>query len=416
MRTFIGLAVVAVAVAASPTEARAADATGYLHGTIITIDDERHTGLLRWDDEEVFWTDHFNSSKLRNRYLDYLTDEEIAYVRRQGIGDAPGWVGDFVEFVSSFESANIDVGGHQFVAQFGDLAAIDIHGGDAVTVHLKDGARIELEGGSNDIDTDVFLLDPRGERTFRWRRISRVEFHPPESEPERLFGDALWGVVETRWGDYEGWVQWDHDERLSTDVLDGDTRSGSDVSVPFGQIRSITARSNGSDVEYTDGSTEYLTGSNDVDDDNRGIIVTLPGVGRIDIPWESFRKVSFAEAPDRLKAYDEFPAPRALLGTVVTVDGETHSGRIAYDLDESYDLEILDGDYEDMEYAIPFRNIATIQRMNRLSSTVTLRSGEELRLRDGQDVAEGHDGILVFVADEAPVYVPWEDMQRVEFD
>ena len=36
---------------------------GRIYGTVKTNDNVSITGALRWDDEEVFWTDHFNGAK-----------------------------------------------------------------------------------------------------------------------------------------------------------------------------------------------------------------------------------------------------------------------------------------------------------------------------------------------------------------
>jgi len=60
-------------------------------------------------------------------------------------------------------------------------------------------------------------------------------------------GDALYGTVDFYGGELTGVIQWDHDERLSTDVLDGDTRDG-DVSIEFGNLASIERDGSGSNV------------------------------------------------------------------------------------------------------------------------------------------------------------------------
>jgi hypothetical protein len=37
--------------------------SGRLYGTVVTTEGKEITGAIRWDDEEVFWTDHFNGKK-----------------------------------------------------------------------------------------------------------------------------------------------------------------------------------------------------------------------------------------------------------------------------------------------------------------------------------------------------------------
>ena len=43
-----------------------------------------------------------------------------------------------------------------------------------------------------------------------------------------------------------------------------------------------------------------------------------------------------------LLSYDDFPSPQAIKGEVVTRSGQTFAGNLAYDLDESYEFEVLD--------------------------------------------------------------------------
>ena len=48
---------------------------------------------------------------------------------------------------------------------------------------------------------------------------------------------------------------------------------------------------------------------------------------------------------------------------------------------------------------------------------VTLHSGEELQLERTGDLGERNAGMLIFVdGRERPEYVPWSDVERVDFD
>ena len=61
-----------------------------------------------------------------------------------------------------------------------------------------------------------------------------------------------------------------------------------------------------------------------------------------------------------------------------------------------------------MDYTIPFSLIASI---------VALFSGETLQLERAGDLGEGNAGVLIFVDDrQSPEYVPWSDVEQVEFD
>lgn len=61
-----------------------------------------------------------------------------------------------------------------------------------------------------------------------------------------------------------------------------------------------------------------------------------------------------------LLSYDDFPSPQAIKGEVVTRSGQTFAGNLAYDLDESYEFEVLDGKNNTISYRIPFRYIRSI--------------------------------------------------------
>jgi len=48
---------------------------------------------------------------------------------------------------------------------------------------------------------------------------------------------------------------------------------------------------------------------------------------------------------------------------------------------------------------------------------VILRDGEELQLERGGDLGEGNAGMLIFVEGRPrPEYVPWTDVEQVDFD
>ena len=53
------------------------------------------------------------------------------------------------------------------------------------------------------------------------------------------------GTVHTDDGSFRGYIQWDQDECLSSDELDGENRDG-EVSLRMGEIRSIERRSRNS--------------------------------------------------------------------------------------------------------------------------------------------------------------------------
>jgi len=384
---------------------------GFIYGKVTTVDDDVYEGPLRWGKEEAYWTDMFNAGKRDNENVEYLSRDEVDELQRHNNRhESWGFIGHFdFDWDNDFK--------HQFSCQFGELKSILVSGRERLEVELLNGIQVELEGdGYNDVGAKIRVIDKElGEVELRWSRIDKIEFLPTPNKLNDKFGEPLYGTVETRSGSFTGFVQWDHDERVSKDELDGDTRDG-DISLEFGKIKSIERDGSGSSVVLNSGREMYLRGSNDVDYDNRGVIVTTD-FGRVDIEWREFRKVTFSKAPNSGKAYSSFKNQNELMGTVKTEDGDVYKGRLIYDLDEAYDFEVLQGkDDDEIEYIIPFRNIQNILPRGYGDSEVKLRNGQILRLEDGQDVSEENTGILVFPDKKDPIYIQWRDVEEIVFN
>ncbi len=394
------LAALAVATMAAPSSA---DTQGFIYGKITTRD-ETYEGRIRWDDEEAFWGDFFNGTKDELPYLDEVPRRERSTrepLRILGITIGSRWR-DWGESRSS-------------MVRFGDLVAIEPKSGDRVTLFLKGGSSLDFDGGSNDIEADIVIWDQgRGRVVLDWDRIDRIAFLPT---PIDLTVDVhrLRGIVRTDVGDFRGYVQWDAEECLSTDELDGETRDG-DMSIPMGNIRSIARRSRSSSrVTLKDGRELVLDGTNDVDHSNRGILVEDPRYGRVEIGWDSFESVEFADAGASGLGYDDFEPSAPIRGTVKTRNG-SHSGRLVYDLDEHETWEMLNGDDRDVEHNIPFGLIAAITPIGDDRAKVTLTGGETLELEDSADVGDGHAGVLVLGQNDRSTYIRWDDIERIDFD
>lgn len=393
-----------------PQQVQAQD-EGFIYGKVTTEDGDEFIGAIRWGKEEVYWTDMFNASKVENPNVDYLSRDERDQLRRSR--------GHWDSRVSTWVSSNWNDWGrsfiHQFSVQFGEIQSMRMYRGDEAEIILRDGTRVEVDGsGYNDVGTKIKVLDAEiGEIDLSWGRIESVEFMPTPKNLDEKFGDALYGTVDSEIGEFTGYVQWDHDERVSTDKLDGDTYDG-DVSIAFGKIKSIKNDGSRSDIVLNSGREMTLRGSNDVNYENRGIIVTVEGVGRVDIPWKEFNKVTFKEAKNSGKSYNDFKDPSPLEAKVVTRNG-TLDGRIVYDLDEEWDIEVLHGKDDRSEYVIPFRNIKSITPRGYQRSEVVLKNGTKLILEESQDVSEDNTGLLVYEG-KNPMYVPWEDVEEIIFN
>lgn len=384
---------------------------GYIYGKVTTIDDKTYEGAIRWGKEEAFWTDMFNASKDENENLDYLSRDEIEELedRKKSFWEKRhGWVN--VSWNWDFDNEFV----HQFVCQFGEIKSIRPTRRQGAEVTMQSGLVYDLDGeGYNDIHTKVRVMDPElGIIELAWDRIDLIEFMPTPGKLKEKFGEPLYGTIETSEGKFTGFVQWDHDERVSTDKLDGDTDDG-DLSITFGNIKSIERYgSSRSIVILKSGRELELSGSNDVNDENRGIIVDIIGMGRIDVPWDEFEKVTFTEAPNSGPAYESFSKQGRITGSVELRNGDTFDGELIYDLDEAYQFEVLQGMLDDIEMIIPFKNIKEIMPRNYDNCNVTLKGGEKYLLGDGQDVSDKNQGIIIKKGGEVR-YVSFEDVEKI---
>ena len=377
---------------------------GYIYGRVTTTGGEVYEGPLRWGTEEAFWDDIFNATKTGNENLRYLDRKDLKRIRAHK-SDAWSLLG-----IGDHDDADLT---HLFAVRFGDMKRIEVRGDDDdLVVEFRNGEEIQLGGGSNDVGARITVVDARrGKRELKWNRIETIEFmNTPATLPGKL-GEPLYGTVKSGQREFTGRIQWDNDETLTTDLLDGDTQD-EDVSVEFGDIASIRKHRNGALVRLKAGDELFLTGSNDVNHGNRGVVVVVPGVGTVKIGWDDFDELTLVRAPTSGRSYADYAQGSDLSGEVVTEDGR-YSGRIIFDLDESRDFEMLHGTNGDTEFLIPFRDIARIRPQGRRGSDVELRMGLTIELEDSQDVTRKNDGVLVFTGERKPRYVAWQDISAV---
>lgn len=386
---------------------------GFIYGKVTTEDGEVYEGPLRWGKEEVYWTDMFNASKRENKNLDYLSSRELDRLEDR-YNNNSDLISRFIN-ISWDDDDNRFV--HEFSTEFGNIAALRMRSGSRVEVKLKNGDYVEVDGsGYNDIGAKITVLDRElGSIRLSWSNLDEIEFLPTPSSLNEKFGEPLYGTVICDLGEFTGFIQWDHDERVGTDVLDGE-EDGDDYEIAFDKIESIERDGYSSSIVRLKSGRELdLRGTNDVDDDNKGIIVTVKGLGRVDIEWEDFDKVTFTQAPNSGPSYSSFATPKKISGTVLVDNGDRHSGEIIYDLDEEYTFELLNGERDDTKFIIPFSNIRAIEPIRSDEARITLISDDELTLEDGQDVSDRNLGVLIKTNSDR-VYVPWDRIKKITLD
>lgn len=380
------------------------DPRGFIYGTVETSSGNTYTGLMRWGNEEAFWDDLFHGAKEDLPYLEERDGEKRRRITVFGIT-----VGYRYDDARS---------GRLLVARFGDIDEIRVTGGEEADLLMKSGSIVGVDGGSNDVGGEVTVLDESlGAVELQWKKIERIAFDPTPRNIETP-GFRLHGKLTTEDGDtFEGYVQWDKQECLSIDKLDGESEDG-DLSIEMGKIRRISKYSrHGSLVELKDGRELVLRGTNDVNSENRGIMIEDERFGRVVVTWDAFDSLEFTETGKTGRGYDEYKPSRQLRGSVTDKDGATHAGRLIFDLDEGETWEMLHGSRNDVEYIIPFAKVRSVRPDRWDTAIVELTSGLELKLEESQDVSDNNAGIAVQGAGADPeAYVPWNEVERVDFE
>lgn len=401
---FLALLASLVALALPAAAQQRDDAAGFIYGQVKTHSGTTYEGLIRWDDEEAFWGDHFNSTKDELPYWrDIPRRERRVPIEVFGIqiGVRGEWDGET----------------RQLVARFGDIEKIEVLRGERANLTLRDGSVIEVDGGSNDLGATLMVHDrDRGVVEVPWRKIDTIRFMAAPAGTE-AYDRRLFGTVETTEGRFEGYIQWDSEECVASDVLDGETDDAK-LSLPFARISSIERMGrNRSKVTFASGESEVMSGSNDVNSDIRGVWVEDPRFGRVQVSWDAFRKVDFKPAPSSGPGYDQFEKPKELRGSVRDIDGKVYKGRLVFDADEQETWEMLDGDAGGITYSIPFGMVASVEPQGGHASRVTLKNGLDLRLEDSHDVSEDNSGVFVIEGPESkPRYIPWDEVARIDLE
>ncbi|MCH9031598.1 MAG: hypothetical protein IIB00_04990 [candidate division Zixibacteria bacterium] len=380
-----------------------------IYGVIHTVYGDKLEGFIRWDKNEGSWDDILDGDKERRSVEKRNRRKKYKSRRIQIFG---------MTIYSDDEGYNWSRSAQSGIA-FGNIQTLEPIGDDAVLLTLKSGETLELENGSTDIGDNIreIVIEDieEGELELEWDDIELIEFSQAPDGRKSDFGKRIYGTVTSRRGDqFTGFICWDMDELFETDILDGDVRDRR-RKIRFGRIKSIERRGHsGSLVTLRDGKTLRMEDSNDVDDGNRGILISDMDLGRVIIEWDEFDVIEFSDPPDEI-SYDSFDGGKRLKGTVTTKDGDKYTGEITWDADEEYTWEILDGEYRGVSYDVFFGNIASIEPSRR-GAIVILRDGRELRLRDSNDVDDGNKGIFIKEDGSFLAEVDWEDLEKIVFE
>lgn len=185
--------------------------------------------------------------------------------------------------------------------KFDKIASLERYSASACEVTLKSGESVVMRG-TNDVDDSnrgITISDPAfGDITVDWNEFDKLEFKPaPMQVSYSQFdgGKPIHGTVYTEDGEtYTGTIRWDDDEEYTWEFLNGDYRDAR-FQIEFGLIKKIEKQGSRSTVvTVSDGRTFRLRGSNDVDEDNKGVRIKVDGGKEVNVDWDEFTKVEFS--------------------------------------------------------------------------------------------------------------------------
>ncbi|MEM6966129.1 MAG: hypothetical protein AAF573_15295 [Bacteroidota bacterium] len=397
---------------------RAQADTAFIYGKVSTFLGDTYVGQIRWGDEEAFWTDRFNANKVYNDNIDFLSDSEILQLKKEkqmySLEERKEWSDNQIQNDKS-EYTFL----HQFSCQFGEIKTMKLTRWQKAELILRDGSKVTVSGtNTNDMNMPITIYDGAGGKIkIEWMEISQIEFLKEPGQFKSAIGEPLYGTVYTSDGPISGTIEWDRDERVTSDELDGKHRTGK-FKAAFAKIKAIQPHKSGSLVTMESGERVYVFGTNDVNSKNRGIIVTNDEIGHVNVNWENFERVEFLTKKKSGKGYSQFKKPSEITGKVKMKDGKSLRGKIVFDLDEQFDYEVLNGATGKMMYEIPFRNIKRILPHGDSNCTVELKTQKKIKLRDSQDVSFKNEGLLVFENTNStnPIYISWREVEEVVFN
>ena len=374
---------------------------GRIHGAVRTKTGEVVRGTIRWNDAR-FWDDTLQASEAPP-----ADDPDNAKDENEGYRFSLfGW--------TLFDSAEESRIVHRLMVPFGHLRSVEPLRGGQTVLELKDGTRIPVETDGSDLGSGITLVVTvagRGEVELPWWRLARVDFDGGPRGPAEA--ERLFGMVKTRTGELSGFLKWDRDEATGGEILDG-SEDGRERKVKFSEIAAIEpAGSTSARVFLRAGTTMTLGGTNDVNDDNRGTVVQVAGLGRLTVPWDELVRVDF-RPPPASPGYDRFDGGKRLEAAVRTVDGRSWRARIRWDQDERFNWETLDGEEDGIEYRIPFLAIRSIAPSEHGGANVVLRDGRKLHLTGSNDVDDGNRGLALEQPDGSVTLLAWEELREVE--
>lgn len=383
---------------------------GFLYGTVTLKNNQSYTGQMRWDSEAGAWDDLFEAYK-----NDPQIQEQIDIQGYEKNDNDSEEVFEF-SFMKLWEDKD-SKSSFAFKCQFGHIDKLsDFKDNKYVTAFFKNGHKLKLRKRGNDIGDDITMHHSSlGRLEFDWKNIKEIDFKTAPQKLKNINGSKIYGKALTVDGTLEGYIVWDFDEEaFEKDMISGDHQKV-EFDIEFGNIKSLRPERDGSIVILKNGTELFISGSSDVNKDNDGLFIKTENTGMIHLSWPNLIRIDFMKPAFKSPEHMDYGSPKPLYGMVETIEGQSFQGRLVYDLDETWDIEILDGKSKGTKYYIPFYLVKSINPQNYNYSLVELTNGSTIMLGDEGDINHRNNGILVWLTASKTKYIPWKQIKSVTF-
>lgn len=392
---------------------------GFIFGEVTLSNGDQHTGKIYWSAGQRMWVDMLTVEKRDNPLLKYLNNEELKKLSAEEKEKQLDW-GFMALWENNYPSRKLTLR-----CRFGDITALQVTGDKEALIVLKNGEEINVYTNDdveyrNQLGEKIMVYTSQKEKVeIAWEKLAKVRFTKTPSSLPQFNAIPLYGTVLTRSGlSYTGLVQWDMDEHVTANYIDGNTEANERTRFRFKDITSIRPKDEGALITLNSGKEVYLQGKSNVGRQNEGIIVRHPTWGQVTIRWKDFKRVTFSEYPVNSGfGYDAFDKAKELSGKIKTKDNKTLEGRFAFDLDEKLDIETVDGwDNAGALRQVPFSFINSIYPINQKHSAIILKDGVKLILGARSDVNEDNWGLMVWLKGGKFKYIPWSNVDEIIMD
>jgi hypothetical protein len=203
--------------------------------------------------------------------------------------------------------------------------------------------------------------------------------------------------------------------RITWDIDDDEDPVRVASAVRFGHLASLTVLDDRRALLTLKTGEEIVlrSSSTDLGRSLREVIVEDVNGDEVELEWRDLDLVEFMPAP----AGAPPPERERLHGTLTTRGGVELTGFVAWDLDEVFTTDVLDGEDEvdRSDREIVMGDIAAIEWESSRSARVVLHDGTELILRGTNDVNRENRGIEISDPSFGRGIVSWEDFDALIF-